>query len=69
MSGIADTEVKKTLQSLSHLDEKDRSAIERMAQAMVNKMVHDPTVFLKSDGMHDNKSTYLDITRKLFKLD
>jgi len=68
LNEIADTEVKKTLQSLTHLNDKDRSAIMRMAQAMVNKMVHDPTVFLKGEGMHGNKSTYLDITRKLFKL-
>ena len=71
MDRIADAEMKKTLPSLPHLSERDRQAVERMARAMVKKMVHDPTVFLKGEGMqmHGNKSLYLDATRKLFKLD
>jgi len=36
---------------------------------MINKILHDPTIFLKNNGCHGSKSVYLDITRKLFKLD
>ena len=66
---IANTEVKKTVQSLKHLSQKDRQAIQRMADAMMNRILHDPVLFLKQDGCHGDKSIYLDITRKLFKLD
>ena len=40
-----------------------------MTDAMVNKMLHDPTLLLKSDGIQEDKSVYLDVIRKLFKLD
>jgi glutamyl-tRNA reductase len=44
-------------------------AINRMTEAMVNKILHDPTMLLKGNGRHQDKSVYLDVTRKLFKLD
>ncbi|OQY10402.1 MAG: glutamyl-tRNA reductase [Desulfobacteraceae bacterium 4572_187] len=69
MDGIAKAEIKKTLNSLKHLSDDDRQAITRMTSAMINKILHDPTLLLKSNGYHQNKSGYLDITRKLFKLD
>ena len=69
MEGIADAEVARTLQSLSHLSDKDRDAISMMSRAMVNKMLHDPTLFLKGQGYHEDKSAYIDFARKLFKLD
>ena len=69
MDDIAKTEIKKTLQHLTHLTDVDRQAIYRMTNAMINKILHDPTLFLKSNGCHGNKSIYLDTTRKLFKLD
>ena len=69
MDAIAKTEVKKTLQNLNHLTDADCQAICRMTDALINKILHDPTLFLKSNGCHGNKSIYLDITRKLFKLD
>ncbi len=65
---IAEAEVKKTLQSLNHLSDNDRQAICRMTNAVVNKILHNPTLFLKSSGCHGNNSIYIDITRKLFKL-
>jgi glutamyl-tRNA reductase len=40
-----------------------------MTNAMVNKMLHDPTMLLKSNERNQDKSVYLDVTRKLFKLD
>ncbi len=69
MDRIAAAEMKKTLQSMPHLSEADRQAMMRMADAMVKKMMHDPTVSLKGDGMYGDKSAVLDVTRKLFKLD
>jgi glutamyl-tRNA reductase len=69
MDGIAKAETRKTLHALKHLSDDDRQAIIRMTSAMINKILHDPTQLLKSNGYHQNKSGYLDITRKLFKLD
>jgi glutamyl-tRNA reductase len=40
-----------------------------MTSALINKILHDPTVFLKKNGMMGDKSYYVDTVRKLFKLD
>jgi glutamyl-tRNA reductase len=40
-----------------------------MVQAMINKILHDPTEILKRNGCQGGRSHYLDVTRKLFKLD
>ena len=69
IDGIAKAEIKKTLQFLKHMSDDDRQAITRMTNAMINKILHDPTLLLKSNGRHQDKSVCLDITRKLFKLD
>jgi len=69
MDAIAETEINKTFQSLRHLSESDCQAVYRMTDAMINKIMHDPTMLLKSDDFHGNKSAYLDIARRLFKLD
>jgi glutamyl-tRNA reductase len=66
---IARTEVDKTLQSLNHLSDNDRQAIHRMTNSLINKILHDPTLFLKSNGCYGDRFAYIDLTRKLFKLD
>lgn len=69
IEGIAQAETQKTLRSLGHLSKQDSEAICRMANAMVNKILHDPTLFLKQASKSENKSISLDLARKLFKLD
>jgi len=69
MDTIARSEVEKTMQSLQHLSEDDTRAIIRMTEALVSKILHDPTVFLKDKGRHGKNTNYIDIARKLFKLD
>jgi glutamyl-tRNA reductase len=39
-----------------------------MAATMVNKIMHDPTRLLKTEGHHINKPVYLDLLRRLFNL-
>lgn len=68
LKGIADAELNKTRQSID-LDEQQWKAMERMTHALINKFMHDPTDMLKSNGCQGGKKTYLDVTRKLFKLD
>lgn len=66
---IARNEAEKTLQAFSHFSEQDKKAVYRMTEAVVKKIMHDPATLLKSNGTHRDKAIYLDITRKLFKLD
>ena len=68
LESIAETEIKKTLQS-NKIPESSIGAIQKMAGSLINKIMHDPTVFLKKDGMPGDKSKHIDTVRKLFKLD
>jgi glutamyl-tRNA reductase len=69
LTAIAEAELAKTVSSLNHLSDQDRQALARMTESLINKILHDPTLFLKNPGAHRNKSVYLDFTRKLFNLD
>ncbi len=69
MERIAENEIKKTLKSLPDLSAEKCDAINRMTEAIVNKFLHDPTIYLKNEGYHGDKSISLDLTRKLFNLD
>jgi glutamyl-tRNA reductase len=65
---IVHAEASKTMQGLSGPGGKEE-AIKKMSQAITNKFLHDPTLFLKHDGMHRDKSIYIDVVRRMFKLD
>jgi glutamyl-tRNA reductase len=67
--GLVDTELQKTLGHLPHLTPEDQKAIERMSDAMVKKILHLPTQYLKGNGCHGDRAIYLDVARKLFELD
>ncbi|MBS3756822.1 MAG: glutamyl-tRNA reductase [Desulfobacterales bacterium] len=69
LSAIADAELKKTLHSMDHLSQEDVKALERMNEAIIKKMLHDPMRFLKNPGLHRDKSLYIDLTRKIFNLE
>ncbi|MFC1822033.1 glutamyl-tRNA reductase [Thermodesulfobacteriota bacterium] len=66
---IAKGEIDRTLKSLSHLSDDDHEAINRMKNALVKKILHDPTLFLKGDGFKTDRSAAVDMARKLFNLD
>jgi glutamyl-tRNA reductase len=66
VQGIAQDEVRKTLQQMDHLSAKDREAIARMTESLTNKILHEPTRYLKSNGCQKDRSTTLDIARKIF---
>jgi glutamyl-tRNA reductase len=65
---IVRAEIERTMQSnsVSGVDSQD---IERMTDSIINKFLHDPTLVLKGNGIHRDKSVYLDVARKLFRLD
>lgn len=65
---IVHAEATRTIQGLPGSSRTDE-AIKKMSQAITNKFLHDPTLFLKRDGMHADKSVYIDVVRRMFKLD
>jgi glutamyl-tRNA reductase len=44
-------------------------ALQRMKEAMVKKILHDPALFLKGKGCHGDRSVHIDAARKIFGLD
>ncbi len=68
LEAIACSEINKTA-ALHHFSNADCLALEKMARAMANKLLHDPIHFLKNPGSHTDTATYLDMTRRLFNLD
>jgi len=68
MESIAAAEIQKTLQS-HKVPEDVAAAIQKMTGSLINKILHDPTIFLKKDGVVEDKFNYIDMIRRLFKLD
>lgn len=66
---IRDSEVAKTLSILKEISPKERKSVEMLGNAIVNKLLHDPMMFLKSAESHGNKQASLEIVRKIFGLD
>ncbi len=66
---IIEQEIDTTLASINGISLKEKEAISKMKAALVKKVLHDPTIFLKSDGCREDRTRYLDMTRKLFNLD
>ena len=69
VQSVANDEVRKTIQQMHHLSAQDQQAIERMAQSLINKILHLPTQYLKSNGCQKDRTQFLDIARKLFGLE
>lgn len=68
-NAIREAEVAKTLANLKSLSEGERRSVEMLASALVNKLLHEPTVFLKSGDSHGDVQARLDFARRLFGLD
>ena len=68
IDGIARTETDKTMSSLKHLAQSDQEAIYRMTEAIANKVLHDPTLFLKNSAVKKDKNRYIDIAKKIFNI-
>ncbi|CAB1077483.1 glutamyl-tRNA reductase [Alkalispirochaeta odontotermitis] len=68
METIAAAELQKTMSS-NNIPADSVAAIQKMSGSLINKILHDPTIFLKKDGMTEDKSLYIATIRKLFKLD
>jgi glutamyl-tRNA reductase len=62
--GIKREELERLINKLPELGEKERKAIEYMASAIVNKLIHPPTVALKDDA--EDKETLIATIKKLY---
>ncbi len=69
IENITNTEVNKTLKSLQHLSDSDRKSLYKMSRSIVNKITHDPMLFLKSNECSQDKTKYIDITKKIFNIE
>jgi glutamyl-tRNA reductase len=68
MKNITEAELKKTASSLKY-SEKEKKALAAMLDSIINKLLHDPIMFLKNKGHNKDKTIYIDITKKLFNID
>ena len=68
LEDIASAEMNKSF-SGDKIPDQQADAVQKMTHSIIKKILHDPTVFLKKNGIHDDKSLYIDIVRKLFKLE
>ncbi|MDR3630121.1 MAG: glutamyl-tRNA reductase [Desulfocapsaceae bacterium] len=61
-------ELDKTLPRLQGLSEKEQQSIEKMAGAIVSKMLYDPLLFLKKDSCKQDSNVKADMLRTIFGL-
>lgn len=69
---IRQAELERTLKDLSHLDQADAEAIDRLTRALLKKVLHDPIIFLKEEGHAKSPETVrgqLALVRRLFGLE
>ncbi len=66
---IVQAEIKKSSPALSDLTPAQRQVIETMSRSIVQKVLSDPILFLKSKSDRATLDVYLDMTRRLFTLD
>ncbi len=65
---IRQQEVEKTFGNLKDLSDKERKSIEAMANAIINKILHQPTAILKQSQNDTSGEDYVDAIRTLFDL-
>jgi len=66
---IRQGELKKTFGPLNPLPEDLANSLQVVTQSIVNKVLHDPILFLKRTSSKARKDLYLDTARKMFNLD
>ena len=62
-------EIKKSSSALGDLTDHQRETIEIMTRSIADKVLSDPISFLKKKAGRPTLNSYLDVTRRLFKLD
>jgi glutamyl-tRNA reductase len=65
---IRRAEVDKTLRHLKDLSDADKRRIEALSEALVSKLLHDPTLRLKAEASNGHAAEYAAAVRHLFAL-
>jgi len=65
---IKNVELEKAFHRLGDVSEKDRIAIEGLASAIVNKLLHGPLVTLKTEAQSQNGFAFIEAARRFFEL-
>lgn len=65
---IRRAEVEKTLRRWPELEEAERQRIESLTEALVNKLLHEPTLRLRLEAAHGRAAEYTTVIRQLFAL-
>jgi glutamyl-tRNA reductase len=65
---LAESEVEQALQRLPGLSEHEQKVVTRLAHRIVSKLLHGPTVRLKSQAVNGNGYSYAHAVRELFML-
>ncbi len=66
---IKRVELEKAFARLNHLSEEDRRAVESMASAIINKMVHGTMVTLKAEASGSGGAAFVEAARRFFSLE
>jgi glutamyl-tRNA reductase len=66
---ICEAELERAFQKLPQLDADGREAIQNMAASIVKKVLHDPMVILKEAPGGSEPADYVQLVRKLFRLE
>ncbi len=66
---LRNRELDKTFANLKHLSDADRKAVTAMANALVNKILHQPTQVLKQQQLNGGAQAYVDALQTLFALE
>ncbi len=63
-------ELEKTLKNLKNLSSKEQRSVEMLANAIVNKLLHEPMIYLKAGNKHpEKKEANVAVVRRMFGLD
>jgi len=65
---IRKKELEKTLSRMKHLSDKDKAAIDYLSRAIVNKLIHGPSMLLKQTEQNESGHPTVDVVRKMFGL-
>jgi glutamyl-tRNA reductase len=66
---IRRAEIHRTIGQLDSLAPEEIDALNVLTQSIVNKVLHNPILFLKRSSSRTQKDFYLDVARRLFSLD
>ena len=69
VESIVQVEFKKSSTALGGLTPSQNKAIRSLTQSIAEKVINDPIVYLKRKADRPSLNMYLDVTRRLFKLD